>query len=381
MSDATSFDPDILGDYLSRSEAVGVARVAADGTVSEANRALESIARESLRARSLTELVAPAQRTAFARFLEEVGSEWASLRFGLVPDATGIPSDYRIWARRAGDGWYIFAEPLVHDVATLNDRLLALNAELVGVQRQLRVQKDELTRQNDRLRELDRLKDEFVALVSHEFRTPLTSIRGYLELVLEDAGDFTARHREYFDVLDRNTRRLLRLVGDLLFVAQFDAGKVSLVRAPVDLAELAAESIQGIMPLAEEKQIDVRLTTATGASLEGDRARLGQVLDNLLTNAIKFTPRGGRVEVGVERRDGGLVLSVHDTGIGIPPEERDRIFDRFFRTSDATRRAVPGSGLGLAVAKSVVEAHGGTIAATSRDGGGTTFRVELPATG
>jgi PAS domain S-box-containing protein len=237
----------------------------------------------------------------------------------------------------------------------------------------------ELESQNERLRELDRLKDEFVALVSHELRTPLTSIRGYLELVLEgEAGDLSDEQRRFLGVVERNAHRLLALVGDLLFLAQMEAGKLSLDVGAVDLSAIAAESVETARPLAEEK--DVTLTLATGplALIAGDRARLAQLLDNLISNGIKFTPPGGRVDVRIRGRRGNAVIEVRDTGMGIPADEQQHLFERFFRTSGATEQAIPGTGLGLAISKAIVHAHGGQITLTSEEGAGTTFRVSIP---
>jgi PAS domain S-box-containing protein len=237
----------------------------------------------------------------------------------------------------------------------------------------------ELAAQNERLRELDRLKDEFVALVSHELRTPLTSIRGYLELVLEgEAGDLTAEQRQFLGVVERNAHRLLALVGDLLFLAQVEAGKLSLEIGAVDLAAIAAESVETARPLAEEKEITLTLATGPLALLAGDRARLAQLLDNLISNGIKFTPTGGRVDVRVRGQRGKAVIEVRDTGIGIPAHEQKHLFERFFRTSKATEQAIPGTGLGLAISKAIVHAHGGQIVVASDEGDGTTFRVSLP---
>jgi signal transduction histidine kinase len=237
----------------------------------------------------------------------------------------------------------------------------------------------ELASQNERLRELDRLKDEFVALVSHELRTPLTSIRGYLELVLEgEAGDLNDEQRQFLGVVERNAHRLLALVGDLLFLAQMEAGKLSLEVGAVDLSAIAAESVETARPLAEEK--DVTLTLATGplALIAGDRARLAQLLDNLISNGIKFTPSGGRVDVRVRSQRGSAVMEVRDTGMGIPSDEQQHLFERFFRTSRATEQAIPGTGLGLAISKAIVHAHGGRITLTSEEGAGTTFQVSIP---
>jgi PAS domain S-box-containing protein len=237
----------------------------------------------------------------------------------------------------------------------------------------------ELEARNENLRELDRLKDEFVALVSHELRTPLTSIRGYLELVLEgEAGDLTDDQRQFLGVVERNAHRLLALVGDLLFLAQIEAGKLSLEIGAVDLSAIAAESVETARPLAEEKGITLTLATGPLALIAGDRARLAQLLDNLVSNGVKFTPAGGRVDVRVRGQRGQAVIEVRDTGMGIPSEEQKHLFERFFRTAQATEQAIPGTGLGLAISKAIVHGHGGQITLASSEGSGTTFRVSIP---
>jgi signal transduction histidine kinase len=239
-----------------------------------------------------------------------------------------------------------------------------------------------MAEQNKRLLELDRLKDEFLSLVSHELRTPLTSIRGYLDLVLdEEAGELNPEQRRFLQAVERNSGRLLRLVGDLLFVAQADAGRLSLERAKVDLAELAAHCVEGAAPAASEKSVTLVLMANPVPALVGDRGRLAQVLDNLVSNALKFTPAGGTVEVRTFSEGEAVILEVEDTGIGIPAADQPRLFERFFRSSVADDQAIPGTGLGLAIVKAIVEAHAGLISIESREGKGTTFRIDLPLAG
>jgi PAS domain S-box-containing protein len=235
----------------------------------------------------------------------------------------------------------------------------------------------ELERQNDQLRQLDRLKDEFVALVSHELRTPLTSIRGYLELITEDT-NLTEEQTRFIETIDRNAQRLQRVVGDLLFVAQVEAGKLSLEVADVNPNTLVEEAVQAAGPSAAAKSIE--LTTHLGElpEIRGDRARLAQVLDNLISNAIKFTPSFGRVTVTTRVLPGEVEVVVSDSGMGIPADELHLLFQRFFRAERATAGAIPGTGLGLAIAKAIVTGHGGRIRVESEDGAGTTFRVILP---
>jgi signal transduction histidine kinase len=264
---------------------------------------------------------------------------------------------------------------LVEQAATL-ERSLATAQE---ARTEAEAARRAMVEQNKRLRELDRLKDEFLSLVSHELRTPLTSIRGYLDLVLdEEAGDLNAEQRRFLEAVERNSGRLLRLVGDLLFVAQADAGRLSLEQGKVDLAALAADCVEGAAPVAAEKSIELVLAAKSVPAFVGDRGRLAQVLDNLVSNALKFTPAGGRVEVSTQLNGDQVSVEISDTGIGIPVADQPRLFERFFRSSVADEQAIPGTGLGLAIVKAIVEAHKGEIKIDSREGRGTTFRVDLP---
>jgi signal transduction histidine kinase len=213
--------------------------------------------------------------------------------------------------------------------------------------------------------------------VSHELRTPLTSITGYLELVQEDES-LSEESRRFLDVVDRNSKRLLRLVSDLLFVAQIESGRLTLELGEAKLQTIAEESVQALRPAAEAGSIELRLDSAPVPALQGDPARLGQLLDNLVSNAVKFTPPGGRVVVALGASGDDVVLAVSDTGIGVPAAEQRRLFDRFFRASSAQERAIEGTGLGLTIARAIVDAHGGSITFTSVEGEGTTFRVRLP---
>jgi PAS domain S-box-containing protein len=235
----------------------------------------------------------------------------------------------------------------------------------------------ELERQNDQLRELDRLKDEFVALVSHELRTPLTSIRGYLELISEDE-NLSEEQMRFIETIDRNAQRLQRVVGDLLFVAQVEAGKLSLEDGDVDLNTVIEQAVETAQPAAAAKSIALIVDLGELPGIRGDRARLAQVLDNFISNAIKFTPTGGSVTVATLAQPGEVEIVVSDTGMGIPSSELPLLFQRFFRAERATAGAIPGTGLGLAIAKAIVTGHGGRIRVESEDGAGTTFRIILP---
>jgi signal transduction histidine kinase len=238
-----------------------------------------------------------------------------------------------------------------------------------------------LATQNEQLVEADKVKDEFVALISHDLRTPLTSIMGYVELTLDEEVEppLDDERRGYLDVVARSSERLLRLVDDLLFVARLQSGGLELHAVPIDLAAAAAQAVEEALPRAERKGLSLSFRSDGDVWIEGDKGRIYQLLDNLISNAIKFTPQDGRVEVRVLRTPEGCVLEVSDTGIGLAPGDLERVFDRFFRTERATDQQIAGTGLGLFIARAIAEAHGGRIAATSDPGSGTTFRIDLPA--
>ena len=229
--------------------------------------------------------------------------------------------------------------------------------------------------------EVARLKDEFIGLVSHELRTPLTSILGYLELLQEDdLAPLDEEQLQYLGIAERNAHRLLRLVGDLLFTAQVGSGKFPLSLSDVPLNDVVSGSIQSARPVAAAAGVGLFVDLPDVAPLvRGDTIRLGQACDNLVSNAIKFTPRGGSVTVGVSESGPDAVVTVRDTGMGIPADELDQLYSRFFRASTATRNAVAGVGLGLTITKAIVVAHGGNLNAESEEGVGTKFSMSLPS--
>ncbi|HMH58524.1 MAG TPA: ATP-binding protein [Galbitalea sp.] len=232
-------------------------------------------------------------------------------------------------------------------------------------------------------REVARLKDEFVGLISHELRTPLSSILGYLELMRDDEEHPLSEEQEqYLAVAERNAHRLLRLVGDLLFTAQVESGKFPLDRGDVELERIVTAAVESARPAATAAGITINEEVMDSTPVTyGDPVRLGQVCDNLISNAIKFTPKGGTVTVTLSRNEKDAVVTVRDTGMGIPASELDQLFARFFRATTATRNAVPGVGLGLTITKAIVTAHHGEMGVISEEGVGTEFTVSLPLAG
>jgi PAS domain S-box-containing protein len=222
-----------------------------------------------------------------------------------------------------------------------------------------------------------RMKDQFVSTVSHELRTPLAAMDGWLHILLDgEPGPLNEEQHRFLTTVKRNSDRLMRLVGDLLLIGQMDAGRFTLDMTDVDVSELVSETVALFEGTATEKRIELTADMAPGAVVRGDRLRLGQLLSNLVSNAVKFTPEGGQVRVRVGEQGGTCVVEVTDSGIGIPAEERSHLFERFYRASTATGTA--GSGLGLAISKAIAAAHGGTIRIADSGGSGTRFVVEIP---
>jgi signal transduction histidine kinase/CheY-like chemotaxis protein len=223
---------------------------------------------------------------------------------------------------------------------------------------------------------LERAKSEFVATASHELRSPLTSIKGFVELLERSPGSMSARQREFVEIIMRSTDRLVDLVNDLLDVARIEANRFEVNRRPIDVAEPVREVLELIAPRIADKRQQLASYIASDLPLAyADPGRVRQIVANLVTNAHMYTPAEGKIEVSVSTQGERIQITVSDSGIGMTPEQVTHVFDRFYRGSGQT---TPGTGLGLSIVKSLVEMHKGTVEVTSRAGGGTTFRVRLP---
>lgn len=261
-------------------------------------------------------------------------------------------------------------------VVALESRHAEVEAELAGGARAVHAAEDEAARH----REARRVKDAFIDTVANELQEPLTSTRGFLDLMLAgEGGTLTAEQRRFVTVTLRNTERLLRFVEDLLLVAQIEAGAFQLELSEIDVVELAAEAVELARPSAEAAGLTIELTSRGTPTVRGDRRRLGELLENLISNAIKFTASGGRVGVAADASHDRVDLLIRDTGAGMTPEDVEQLYTRYFQTARAGRTRVLGRGLGIAASKAIAEAHGGSISVKSVVGSGTTFRVDLPA--
>jgi signal transduction histidine kinase/DNA-binding response OmpR family regulator len=226
---------------------------------------------------------------------------------------------------------------------------------------------------------LERAKSEFVATASHELRSPLTSIKGFVELLEHSSEGMTDRQREFIEIILKSTDRLVELVSDLLDVARIEADHVEINRRPIDVGEVIHEVVELMTPRMESK--GQSLTTYVSPTLPpalADPGRVRQIVANLLTNAHLYTPEGGTVHVGVEPDRAWVQVTVEDSGVGMTKEETERIFDRFYRAANRSG-SNPGTGLGLSIVKSLVDLHGGQVSVESEPGRGTVFRVRLPA--
>jgi signal transduction histidine kinase len=228
------------------------------------------------------------------------------------------------------------------------------------------------------LEDANRLKDEFLATLSHELRTPLNAILGYANMIKSGAVA-SGNQQRAIDTIERNARSLTKLVEDVLDVSRFISGKMRLHVRHVNLGDVVRHAADGVVPAAEAKGVHVELTIEEDLPIiQGDADRLQQIAWNLMSNAVKFTPRGGQVDVDVRRGCSQVEIVVHDTGVGISRAFLPYLFERFRQGESGIRRP-GGLGLGLSIAKQLVELHGGTITAESEgEGRGATFRVTFP---
>jgi two-component system, OmpR family, phosphate regulon sensor histidine kinase PhoR len=229
------------------------------------------------------------------------------------------------------------------------------------------------------IKRLERVRKDFVANVSHEIRTPLTSIKGYVEALLDGAKDDPKRSLEFLQILKKHSDQLGAVVADLLTLAQIESGQVAWNREPIHLAELAEKVMAMLRPIAQKKrqQLIMRVPNDLPAFV-GDSERMAQVLVNLVENAVKYTPQGGTIRIEGQASEQGIEVAVADNGIGIPPKDLARIFERFYRVDQARSRELGGTGLGLSIVKHIVEHHEGSVRVESEPGKGSRFSILLP---
>jgi two-component system, OmpR family, phosphate regulon sensor histidine kinase PhoR len=229
------------------------------------------------------------------------------------------------------------------------------------------------------LRKLERVRRDFVANVSHEFRTPLTAIQGFAETLLAGAMEDPQNRGRFLGIILEHSRRLARLTEDLLMLSKMDADRLELETRRIPVGPFVESCIETSTPRAKEKDLQLSVNLADRIpDIAGDRRRLTEVLQNLLDNAIQYTPAGGQIMVSAGPRNGEVIFTVSDTGIGIPQADQPRIFERFYRVDVARSREVGGTGLGLSIAKHLVEGHGGRIWVESEVGQGSQFHFSVP---
>jgi signal transduction histidine kinase len=265
---------------------------------------------------------------------------------------------------------------LQESAAQLEAKVQARTAELEATYRALEAS-------HTRLRELDQLKSDFLGNVSHELRTPLAAVKGYVDNLLDGvAGSLTDKSRHYLVRVRDNADRLARMVSDLLDLTRIEAGKIELLPQALPLGDVVSDALEGLRPVATERGVHLIVDVPPCPPVWADPDKVHQVLTNLLTNAIKFSSRGGHVTVSARPEAGGLArLAVEDSGPGIPPMERERVFDKFYQVGRLEGERPPGTGLGLTITRHLVELHGGRIWVEDATGGGAAFVVLLPAAG
>ncbi len=291
----------------------------------------------------------------------------------------GSVADFEISMNGAGGE----TTPVSLNAFVLRDNLEKVRAiissarDLSGEKRVARLREDAL----ESAREFDQARTDFVARVSHELRSPLTAVLGYVELLTdEDAHPLDDEQRSMLGVIERNGRRLLSLVEDLLTMSRVGAGTLELHREPVSAASLVEHALEGFMPQITKRQLTSDVAVDGSLELNVDRDKIERAIVNLVSNAVKFTEPGGHISVACRRDGDDAVIAVRDNGIGIPVDEQSQLFKRFFRSRLSRQRETQGTGIGLFLVNQIVEAHGGRVTVTSLPGTGTTVEVRLPLT-
>lgn len=354
-----------LDGFLAESESVSAALVDREGTILDRNQTLGRLVGPTA---SVLELVVPEHGPVVTDLLAGAGTSWHSVQAALER-RSGDVIDCKIWALTRDEGILLLVEPLRTPGEKLNALLLELNDDLLGARR-------ELAGKNRRLRELDELKNMFLASATHDLKSPLTSILGYAEMLGEEGLHAGARRMAL--TIENSAQRVLMMINDLLGAASIMTGELELERSQTDVVAVVREAIEGIQPAARAGRVTISRSGAESARAFVDQRRVLQILDNLLSNAVKYSPDGGQVHVTCESRGHTITVTVTDTGIGIPDAEQQQLFGRYFRASTAVALGILGTGLGLANARAFTQAHEGSLECTSEPGVGSTFTLVLP---
>ncbi len=258
------------------------------------------------------------------------------------------------------------------------DELGSLSAHLIGTGEKLKNMVGALEKEHSELEKLDGVRKDFVINISHELRTPLASIHGYAETLLDGALEDPVHNRRFVEIIRLNAQRLANLTADLLTLSRIELGQKKLQLWNTPVYRLLEDAVDSMRPLAEKKHIALSLASpANSVEAVCDSEAVVQILTNLLDNAIKYTPDGGKIEVGMRPRSDGVEIYVADSGIGVPEEELARLFERFYRVDKGRSRLLGGTGLGLAIVKHLIKAQGGEVWVTSVPGKGSEFQFSL----
>jgi PAS domain S-box-containing protein len=292
-------------------------------------------------------------------------------------DGTRFPVEISLSPVKSEEGFRVTA--IIRDITErkhAEDRIRAIQDKYT---RALSATNRELEARNREVERADRLKSEFLASMSHELRTPLHTIIGFSELLGEQLeGPLNDKQRRFVEHIHKDSLHLLELINDVLDLSKIEAGRLELRREVFDVATAVEEVLASIRPRGEAKVLSMETQIAVNGAIFADRLRFKQILLNLLSNAVKFTPEGGRVRVEAAPSSAGFEISVSDTGIGIPKEEHETVFDKFYQVGNTTKGVREGTGLGLAITRRLVEEHGGRIWVESEPGKGSRFTFSLP---
>jgi PAS domain S-box-containing protein len=360
-----------------------------NGRILLLNRAAESMfqyRRDELVGQAIEVLIPDNLRGAHEQHRRRYGERPATRAMGIGltllarrKDGASFPVEISLSPSQSGEGFRVTA--VVRDVSERRRAEEEFRAAQERLVRELTAANRELELRNREVERGDRLKSEFLASMSHELRTPLHTIIGFAELLAEGLeGGLNSKQQRFVEHIRRDSAHLLELINDILDLSKIEAGRLELHPESIALDSVVEESLSSVKALARAKHIAVETVVDAAASIQADPLRIKQILVNLLSNAVKFTPEGGRVRVEAHRNDGDwAVIAVSDTGIGIPPEEHEAIFEKFHQVGTTTRGVREGTGLGLAITRRLVEQHGGRIELESAPGKGSRFTVRFPA--